>query len=207
MKTYILIFVFASIFVSSNHSRLLPEQKLFISPVYDNYIKTYKNYKYYNEKDFLLYGRGKYEPKGYIYIPEKYEEVLILYSNHYNVPFTIMAKIALCESSWRKWAKGGNEEKGFDLGLMQLNTRSIPTFEKLFNKGNKIDPYNERTAMRIACAYISDLYKQTGNYYLAVAAYNCGINAVKRKKIPESTYKYVSKVFGKRLDKYQDLVY
>jgi soluble lytic murein transglycosylase-like protein len=155
----------------------------------------------------LVYNKNKYDIEGYVYIPKEYQKMLITIAKEYDVPYTILARVADCESNWCRLAIGGSEKKGYDLGIMQLNTKSIPYFEKHFNNGKKIDPFNPEQSMRIAAMYLKDLYKSNNNnYYLAVASYNCGLSRVKKHQIPKMTYKYISKVFRKPLDTYKDLI-
>jgi hypothetical protein len=47
-----------------------------------------------------------------------------------------------------------------------------------------------------AARYLSDLYKQFGNWEQAVAAYNAGPGNIKKGRIPEETRNYVPKVMG-----------
>jgi soluble lytic murein transglycosylase-like protein len=149
---------------------------------------------------------NRQRPQGIIILPSIYREKILYYSDIYEVPYIILARMASAESDWRRFATGKNKDGSIDSGIMQLNSKSINYFEWKFNEGKVIDPFNTDTSFKIAAQYIQFLYKRTDNYCLAVAAYNCGLTRVKNKTIPKKTFEYLTKVFGRPIDKYSDLM-
>jgi soluble lytic murein transglycosylase-like protein len=90
---------------------------------------------------------------------------------------------------------GGNENVGTSssgaIGLMQFMPDTA--------KGLGIDPTDPNQSIDGAAQYLSSLYKQFGDWKLAVAAYNAGEGNVRKYGgIPpfQETQNYVKKIFG-----------
>lgn len=112
----------------------------------------------------------------------------------HGVPARILHRIIEAESGYTVRAVGHNTNGTRDLGICQLNTASLPTFEALFNAGQPIDPFDPSQAIPIAAKYLRSNYDALGSWWCAVAAYNCGAGRVRSRTIPASTVRYVAKV-------------
>ncbi len=108
-----------------------------------------------------------------IFYPVKYEEVVLKYSNNYNIsPYLVMAVIK-SESNFRPHAQSHKGAKG----LMQIiDSTAIWGAEKLNKKDFNIDMiFEPETNIEIGCWYLSMLMKQFDkDVILVLAAYNGG---------------------------------
>lgn len=131
-------------------------------------------------------------PSGPVSVPEEYKEVLFKNCFEQNVPYKLMARIAFVESGWENRAS----TDGHDHGIWQLNDWPMKNdFSWRFNGGKRIDPYDVEEATRIACQLMRWLYDALGSWELATQAYNCGLPRLLKEGPPESTKKYLKKVY------------
>jgi len=130
-------------------------------------------------------------PRGIIFVPEEHQELLAYWCDKEGVPYAIMARVAFWESGWDP-----NADNGEDCGLFQLNRKYFNWFSFKFNDNRLFDPFNGEESTKIACRYMRWLYRQTGDYRMAVMAYNCGLTRLKGKGPPKSTVRYMHLVFG-----------
>ena len=149
--------------------------------------------------------------------PLKHKDIIIQYSNKYELdPYLVMAII--CTES--RFNENANSHKGAR-GLMQI-TEETATWcvEKFKIQADAKNIYNPRTNIEVGCAYLDflvDLFE--GETTTAVAAYNAGQGNVKKwlsderysldgktlEQIPfEETKNYVEKVL-KRYEIYKKL--
>ena len=76
-----------------------------------------------------------------------------------------------------------------DCGPFQLNSQYLDYFAWKYNKGKKINPFNERESRRVASDYLDDLqtfilgnhladarFKQSERWYEIIQAWNCGLS-------------------------------
>ena len=109
-------------------------------------------------------------------------------ANRHHLPYHLVHAVITVESAYNEDAISHAGAQG----LMQL----MPATAKRFGVS---DPFNPRQNINGGSRYLSYLINLfEGNYYLALAAYNAGENAVKRygNRIPpyEETQNYVQKV-------------
>ena len=113
------------------------------------------------------------------------------------VPAVILHRVIMAESGYFPRAVNRANANGTtDFGICQLNSASLPVFEKAYNNGQPIDPFNPNQAIPVAARYLADNYRVLGSWWCAVAAYNCGAGRVRSRTIPASTVRYVAKVMG-----------
>lgn len=115
-------------------------------------------------------------------------------NSHDQVPTSLLMAVIVSESEWNPRAIRTNPNGSKDVGLLQLNTNSIPTFEKLI--GKKINPYSISDSIHAGMSYLSYLYTRLGSWKKAIMAYNCGPYAVETGRIPARTQIYAKKVIA-----------
>jgi len=113
----------------------------------------------------------------------------------YDVPFEIVISIAIVESNFRNVRSPINSNGTFDVGIMQLNDRYADWFEKAFwYKDRSFDIWDAEDNIEMGILYLKHLYKQTGNWDLAVRAYNTGLYGL--KTFPDRSHAYLVKVIN-----------
>jgi soluble lytic murein transglycosylase-like protein len=118
------------------------------------------------------------------------------------VPGWLAYSLIDAESGWRVFAVNVNRNGTRDLGLAQLNDRSLDEFAWRYNDGRPVNPFDPATAARVALRYLAALYRATGNWEGAVAAYNCGLARYRTGNIPETTARHVARIFNQHPSNY-----
>lgn len=114
--------------------------------------------------------------------------------------YHVYSAIIWNESRFRHDVINYNCDGSFDYGVAQLNSRSFSP--DVLHRG--MDPRTAVGNARIGARFFFSLVKQfDGDYELAVMAYNCGPNAVRRGLIPDVTRKYRDRVMSRA---YQSLM-
>lgn len=134
-------------------------------------------------------------PSGLYHVPREYFDDLSHWCVKEKVPLSIMARVAAVESDWNPYADNGQ-----DYGMWQIHGEYLKWYGERFNDGKEFDPFDAKTATKVAVRYMAFLHDLLGDWRLAVAAYNCGYTRVLEKRVPESTKGYVSMVFGRNID-------
>lgn len=124
-----------------------------------------------------------------------------------NVPYLLVFKLIQQESDWdsqlscsnKGWVYGKWVVISTDYGLMQLNSKCFSNFIEWFkDKDRTVKSYdlinNSYDNVQIGIRYLKDLYHSTGNWKLAVAAYNAGLYAVNHNQIPKSSIAYLNRI-------------
>lgn len=96
----------------------------------------------------------------------KYGSIADGIAAQYGVPPAIMRSVIQTESGWRPYAVG----KAGDLGIMQLT----PVIYK--SAQYKTQPFDPVSSMQTGARFLSDLFKQYGNWNDALSHYNAGFN-------------------------------
>lgn len=105
--------------------------------------------------------------------PVKYREEIEYWANEYNVPRELVFAMIKNETKFDPNARS----RAGAIGLMQLIPKTADEVaEKL--KISEYDLYDAGTNIRFGTYYIAYLYRVTGSWENAVAAYNCGISRV-----------------------------
>ena len=119
--------------------------------------------------------------------PDAYDDLIRQVARDHNVDFALIKAIMHAESGFNPYARSS---KGA-LGLMQL----LPATAKRYGVDDMYDPAENIRAGVQHIKYLLGMFSH--KYYLVLAAYNAGENAVKRHKgIPpyRETQAYVRKV-------------
>lgn len=125
-------------------------------------------------------------------VPEQYRAIIGETEAARGIPPGMLARLLYQESHYRPdIISGATRSKVGALGIAQF----MPATAADLN----IDPLDPTQAIPAAGQYLASLYRSTGNWRLALAAYNWGIGNVKRKGIdaaPAETVKYVSDIMS-----------
>ena len=132
-------------------------------------------------------------------VPEKIKDLLweiYLEENNSRVSFDLLLRIGYIESNFNVYCVSLHPSgESYDLGLFQINSKYLEFFKQKYNFEDTFNPLNIKDSARFAIkhlSYLIDYYK--GDIVKAVMAYNCGVSAVDRKKIPQTTVDYVAKI-------------
>ncbi len=110
--------------------------------------------------------------------PLKYEDIVLENSYKFNLdPYLVFALINT-ESNFNKTATSIKDAKG----LMQITNSTAEEVNQITNSTDNITDetiYDENINIELGCKYLSDLIvRYSGNYYLAICAYNAGFGNV-----------------------------
>ena len=127
-----------------------------------------------------------------------YTDLFELVADVEGVLAAVLESVAFAESRFTPGAKYPARSDGFqDMGMFQFNEKYLAWYAERYNGGNPFDPFEHETAAVIAARHLRALREQFGSWPLAVMAFNCGASRVEADEIPESTYRYVGKVWEK----------
>jgi hypothetical protein len=109
-------------------------------------------------------------------------------------PAKLLDALRYEESGNKRKAMNHNKNGTHDDGPYQLNSAYLPDFEWRYNKGKKIDPFNEREARSLANFHLDCLqaailgdrmadarFSKSGRWYHVLQAWNCGLSKCIRK--------------------------
>lgn len=106
----------------------------------------------------------------------------------HGLPHNLLARVAFQESSFREDViTGDTVSSAGAVGLMQIVPKWHPG----------VDPTNPIESIYYAAGYLARLYKQFGDWELALAAYNWGPGNVRRRgmdEAPMETLQYVAQI-------------
>jgi len=115
-------------------------------------------------------------------------------SKETGIDIFIICNLIQAESEFYPHAWGRNTNGSIDKGLMMLNNFYYDEFSEKYFEGKFFDPFNIKDNITIGCRILKSHLDATQDIYYALCAYNCGINNVKRNRIPKLTYKYAEKI-------------
>jgi len=130
--------------------------------------------------------------KALSHVPEEYQYHVYAMCLKYDVPVGVFCALVHTESSWKHETIGRNSDS-FDIGFCQLNSKNKKYFEDVFDG---YDVYNPLHNIEIGAWFLRQMYDQHKSWTLAMAAYNAGSSAVHNGTIPQSTKKYVHKIWS-----------
>lgn len=111
----------------------------------------------------------------------------------HNVPLEIALAVAIVETNIEMVNSNYNRNGSYDIGIFQLNSHFIEWFEEaLWYDDRPFNAKNPENNIEMGIIYLRHLYKQTGNWDLAVRAYNTGLHALAYD--PERSNNYLVKV-------------
>ncbi len=112
------------------------------------------------------------------------------------IPMDLLVRLIERESCWEARAiSTPNRNGSVDMGIMQFNSKYLGYFAMKFNGGVMFDPLDPEINLRVGMKYIAHLYRSTGSWYNAVAAYNAGLTRLRSGDIPPKTREYLDYVF------------
>lgn len=112
------------------------------------------------------------------------------------IPMDLLVRLIEKESCWEARAiSTPNRNGSVDMGIMQLNSKYLGYFAMKFNGGVMFDPLDPEINLRVGMKYLAHLYRSTGSWYNAVAAYNAGLTRLQSGDIPPKTRDYLEYVF------------
>jgi soluble lytic murein transglycosylase-like protein len=135
------------------------------------------------------------EPVAVVNVPIEYQAYLHEICTKYEVPYQLMARLIERESNWNHRAVGVNPNGTKDYGISQLNSAYYLDFAWRFGY-TKFNPFEPFTSLELATRLVRHLYVATGDWYLAVCAYNAGLSRVRYGAIPETTKRYGEYIVG-----------
>jgi soluble lytic murein transglycosylase-like protein len=118
-------------------------------------------------------------------IPKRYIDVVTKSAVDNGIPVWLLARLIEYESSWNSKTNRKNMNGSRDLGIAQFNDRYLTDYYWFDNGGKKFDPMNPYEAIPVMARYLKRLYRATGEWRLAVLAYNVGLSRVRRWEIPK----------------------
>lgn len=125
-------------------------------------------------------------------VPSEYESLILASEREYGLPAGLLARVLWQESRFRPDIISGKVKSSAGaLGIAQF----MPSTAMELG----VDPLDPRQAIPGAARYLFKLYRRTGSWREAVAAYNWGIGNVQRKGIasaPQETIDYLASVFS-----------
>lgn len=124
--------------------------------------------------------------------PAKYAAAITSAEQQYNLPPDMLARLLWQESRYREdIITGATRSPAGALGIAQFMPATA--------RDMGIDPLNTAQAIPAAARYLASLYRQTGTWTQALAAYNWGIGNVQRKGIgaaPVETRNYFTQILA-----------
>jgi len=132
----------------------------------------------------------------YIYVPQniatkiplQYKKLFYITAVQENVPISVLAYIAYRESNFNPYAKSKNRFGTYDEGMFQLNRHFYNDFERYYASYN---PYDVEHSIVVAARHLNYLYSKLHSWDKVILAWNCGLTAVRKNKIPNSTKDYL----------------
>lgn len=124
--------------------------------------------------------------------PAKYSGDISAAESRYNLPTNILARLLYQESRYREDIITGRTTS-------PVGALGIAQFMPATARDMGIDPLNTAQAIDAAGRYLASLYRQTGTWAQALAAYNWGIGNVQRKglsRAPTETRNYYTQIMN-----------
>jgi soluble lytic murein transglycosylase-like protein len=130
--------------------------------------------------------------------PIEYQQILNTEASKAGIPIEVLESIIWAESRFLPTVRSPARKDGHrDLGLAQFNSRYLKWYSNKYNGGVLFDPMVPEEAVRIAALHIRYLYERYGHWPDVVLAYNAGITAVDKGRVPESAVRYLLKVYNR----------
>ena len=125
-------------------------------------------------------------------VPAQYRSAIAAAENANGIPADMLARLLYQECRYRPdIISGATRSPAGALGIAQFMPATAAELG--------IDPLNPGQAIAGAGRYLASLYRSTGSWALALAAYNWGIGNVLRKGIaaaPRETQNYYSQILA-----------
>lgn len=121
---------------------------------------------------------------------------------NYNVdiPVWIIRRLIYWESGNQQCIVNHNPNGTVDRGFGQLNSSCYWEFAREYNHGEAYNPFDPIDNLSVTCQHLAVMYRSTGDWQNAVAAYNLGLptfEIIQKKglELPASVKRYLHYVF------------
>jgi hypothetical protein len=126
-------------------------------------------------------------------VPPEFRALFAAAAGSAGIPLGLLESIAFAESGFNPAALSPSRADGFrDHGMFQFNGKYLGWYKAAYGD---FDPMNLDEAAHIAAQHLRFLYDYYGHWPTACLAYNAGIGAVDNDKIPDSSYRYLIKIY------------
>lgn len=136
------------------------------------------------------------EPSPLDFVPAVFVNIIVDSCLENNVPIYHFCKMLEIESRFNpRCVSAQNPNGSYDYGIAQFNSAYIEDFAQRYDFED-FDPFDPMQSIQMATKHLSVLYKHTGDWKLAFAAYNAGLSRIRSGKIPARTEHYIQYIFG-----------
>jgi soluble lytic murein transglycosylase-like protein len=130
-------------------------------------------------------------------VPKEYRSLFDAAARSAGIPVGVLESIAFVESGFEPAAMSPLEESGRrDLGMFQFNSTYLTWYAEAYNAGIPFDPLSPEEAVTVAARHLRFLYDRYGHWPTVCLAYNAGMAAVDKDEIPDSSFRYLMKIYG-----------
>jgi soluble lytic murein transglycosylase-like protein len=132
-------------------------------------------------------------------IPKAYRALFETTAESAGIPLGVLESIAFVESGFDPLASSPPGAGGRrDLGMFQFNSDYLRWYADAYNGGRDFDPMVPAEAAPVAARHLRFLYDYYGGHWPTVClAYNAGMAAVDKDEIPDSSFRYLARVYSK----------
>lgn len=104
-------------------------------------------------------------------VPAAYIKLVVDAAYENDIPVWLLARLFAWESGWNAGYIGVMNDNGtYDYGIAALNSGCLVYFEQ-YNDGNKINPFDPATSIRVGANLLAALRGETGSWREAVRRY------------------------------------
>jgi len=133
--------------------------------------------------------------------PDQYYNRFMEYCYTYDVPVYYMSRLIQFESGWNPKATHKNPNGTIDRGIGMLNSVGMADLARWHNNGVPFDPFDWEINLKVSVKHLRFLYNETGSWWSAIAAYNCGLGRYKlfeagKKPLPKATIRELKFIFS-----------
>jgi soluble lytic murein transglycosylase-like protein len=126
-------------------------------------------------------------------VPEEYRLIFDTAINAAGIPPGVMESIAFVESGFTPSAVSPVRKSGYrDMGMFQFNSKYLDWYSERYGA---FDPLKPEEAASVAAMHIRFLYDRYGHWPTVCLAYNAGMDAVDKNDIPDSSFRYLAKIY------------
>lgn len=126
---------------------------------------------------------------------DKYSGYLENRCEIHGVPYEIALAVAIVESNFTMIESVANRNGTTDIGIFQLNSGFIDWFEEaLWYKSKDFSAYDPENNIEMGVIYLKHLYDHTGDWDMAVRAYNTGLHGLASD--PDRSKNYLVKIIN-----------
>lgn len=127
----------------------------------------------------------------YAHVSQEAVQCIAQASSRFGVPELLMHAVALTENG-RTGKCVKNRDGSWDCGLMQINTKWAPTFEKSKVSFSYV-AHDACTNVQAGAYILRDNYNKKGDWFSAIVAYNIGPNSTSPVRLQ------IGKIYGQKV--------